>query len=391
MTAAVRVSREQLLAYRVQVQQLTRPSGSIGETAILDLGVQDTGPDGALWALALRGVEIAAGDESVRATDGPLVYLWTLRGAPHAYRRADLPSVAAAVAPFSDADAGKRILSAAKPLKAAGIGNLEALDVTAAAMRRAVTTPTVKGEVSTRLAARLPESYLRYCGVCHATHPYEMTFRLAAVRAGLELEARTSPPVLRPIGAWGGRSSSSGRFRPDAVATPQHDVVRAYLHLLGPATPKLVAGFLDGVVKDVAAAWPQDVAQVSVEGEPRSVLEDDLEALTRPSAAAGDRESLRLLGPYDLFLQSRDRDLLVDDRARAKALWPVLGRPGAVVAGGEVLGLWRPRASGKKFNVLVEPWSKASKRTVARIEEQAQHLAAFRGATLGSVDVAEGA
>src|SRR5262245_61528898 len=147
--ATTDISRAQLLAYRVAAQQLTRPAGSIEDTAILDLGVQDTGPDGALWALAVRGVDVRAVD--VAAPDGPLSYLWTLRGAPHAYRRADLPSVAAAVAPFSDADAAKRILSAAKPLKAAGIGALDALEATAAAMRKVVTEPTVKGEVSTRM------------------------------------------------------------------------------------------------------------------------------------------------------------------------------------------------------------------------------------------------
>jgi hypothetical protein len=129
--AAVRLSRRQVLAHRVRVQQLDRAAGTVEDTAVLDLGVQDTGPDGALWALAVRGV--------VDPRPEDLALAWTVRGAPHLYRRADLPSVARAVQPWSDADAGKRIFDASKPLKAAGIGNLEALDQVAAALRSVVT------------------------------------------------------------------------------------------------------------------------------------------------------------------------------------------------------------------------------------------------------------
>lgn len=64
-------------------------------------------------------------------------------------------AVAVAVEPFSDADAGKRIFDAARPLKTAGIGNLAALDAVAAAMRSVVTGPMVKGEVAGALTARM--------------------------------------------------------------------------------------------------------------------------------------------------------------------------------------------------------------------------------------------
>ena len=259
------LTRADVLGARVRAQQLDRPAGTLADTAVLDLGVQDTGPDGGLWALAMRGVDVAALDDDALAT------VWTLRGAPHLYRRADLPGVAAATAPFSDADAGKRIFDAAKPLKAAGIPNLTALDTVAATMRSIVTEPTVKGEMSRRLTEQLDDPYLRYCVPCAATHVHEMPFRLAALRAGLELQPGTSPPVLQRIPG----------FTVADTAPERLDVVRAYLRLYGPATPKHVAGYLDAPVADVTARWPDDVVEVSVDGERRWVLAADADRLGR--------------------------------------------------------------------------------------------------------------
>jgi hypothetical protein len=106
-------------------------------------------------------------------TGDELVMEWTIRGAPHVYQRASLRALEVAVEPFSDADAGTRICDASKPLKAAGIGNLEALDSVAEAMRSVVTTPMVKGEVSTRMTALMGPPYLRSCRPCNTTHLYE--------------------------------------------------------------------------------------------------------------------------------------------------------------------------------------------------------------------------
>lgn len=363
------VDRRQVLSFRVRAQQLDRPRGGLGDTAVLDLGVQDTGPDGGRWALALRGVDLAA----VRADD--LILLWTLRGAPHFYRRADVGQVAAAVEPYSEADASKRIFDAAKPLREAGIPILTALDEVAAQMRAIVTRPTVKGDVSGRLAAVMPEPYLRFCRPCNTIHLYEQPFRLAALRAGLELEPDTSPPVLRRIPT----------FRKAATADDRFDLVRGCLRLLGPATPQHVAGFLDAPVKDVKARWPKDAVEVDVEGERRWLLADD-----EPKLASAAAEGVRLLGPYDLFLQARDRSTLVPDAALAKELWPVLGRPGAVLADGELVGVWRPRTSGRALTVAVRPWRTLSPATREAIGEQAERLAAYRGVALHAVDVSGG-
>ncbi len=364
---AASFSRSQVLGFRARAQQLDRETGTLADTRVLDIGVQDTGPDGALWALALRGVDVPG----LRASE--LARVWTVRGAPHLYRRRDLPVVAAAVEPFSDADAGKRIYDASRPLKAAGIGNIAALDTVASLMRSVVTEPMPKGEVSARVAALADPPYLRFCRVCDATHLYEMPFRLAALRAGLELEAGTSPPVLRRIAG----------FEPAGTVPERYDLVRGYLRLLGPATPKHVADYLDAPVRDVKARWPADAVEVSVDGEPRWVLSGDEAALAEDPVKV-----TRLLGPFDLFLQARDRSLLVDDPARAKALWPTLGRPGAVLLDGRIAGAWRPRKSGKSFTLLVEPWGRISRRVEAAIGEQAERLAGHRQVPLSGIEFA---
>lgn len=350
----------QVRAFRVRAQQLDREQGTLADTAALALGVQDTGPDGARWALANRGV--------TSPDPGDLVLLWTVRGAPHCYRRADLPQVVAAAAPYSEADAAKRVHDAAKPLRAAGIPVLEALDHLAAELRELVPDRLVKGELSGAVSARLPPAYVRECVPCGGVvHVWEMPFRLAATRAGLELEPGTSPPVLRRL--------------PDLtpVAAERFELVRLALRLLGPATPKLVAGYLEAPVADVERRWPQDVVAVQVEGEPRSVLADDVAALE-----AGPVRGTRLLGPYDLLLQARDRTLLVDDPARAKRVWPVLGRPGVVLVDGAVAGTWRPRSAGKGLTVAVEPWQ-----PLRGVQEEAERLAATRGVRLAGLDVAQ--
>lgn len=354
----MKANRADVLRFRVRAQQLDR-EGQYDDARVLDLGVQDTGPDGAAWALAIRGSRIPTDD---------LVYAWTLRGAPHAYRRAEVAAVAAAVAPLSEVDAAKRVFDAAKPLRAAGVRVLDAVEVVAGEMRDLVRGPTVKGEVSGALTARLPPAYLRECRPCGCVHAYEQTFRFAALRAGLELEPGTSPPMLRRIPGWRG---------PAARVPPHLDPVRGVLRLLGPATPRLVAGYLDAPPREVAAHWPDDVVPVDVDGEPRDVLAEDAEALAAAEAGHG----VRLLGPFDLFLQGRDRELVLPEEAARKDLWRVLGRPGGVLAGHEVVGSWRPRSSGKKLRLLVTIWSGAD--LPRGLDEQAERLAAFRGQAFG--------
>lgn len=385
--AAPTVSRDDVLRFRFHRQQLHREPGTANgptDVALLDYGVQDTGPDGASWALAVRGAPQAPPDD--------LVYAWTLRGAPHAYERSAMGAVAVATAPLSEADAAKRVFDASKPLKAAGIPVLEGLRVVANRQRDIVTEPMVKGELSHRLTRVLDEPYLRFCRSCDTTHAYEMLFRLPPLQAGLELDPDTSPPVLRRMTGIGPPLYTQLAGETE----PRFDVIRNYLRFYGPAQPRDVAAFLDAPLKDVKAHWPSDVSEVVIGDGPsaksperRSILSEDLDVVSSAGSGAADPRDriVRLVGPYDPYLQLRDRELLVPDEARRKDLWRVLGRPGAIVADdGEVIGTWRPRASGRKLTVRIDPWQRLDARNRASVEREAERLADHRGVTLTGIE-----
>jgi len=373
--AQATLTRAQVIAFRWHAHQLDRPPGSaagLDDVALLDFGIQDTGQQAARWALTNRGLE------SYRDVDTLLG--WTIRVSPHLYRRTDTSPIARATAPLSEADAARRIYDAAKPLRAAGLGVLDALAVVAKGERAIVKKPTVKGELSTALTAVLDPPYLRRCNPCDAIHAWESPFRMAALQAGLELRPGTSPPVLQRISGFDPPLLARTSSRADS----RFDVIRNYLRFYGPAGPKDVAAFLDAPVKEIAARWPADAVPVAVTGAPgvsgeRSMLADDLQIAGSTPEKPG---AVRILGPYDGYLQLRDRPMLVGDTAHAKDLWRVLGRPGAVALDGEIIGTWRPKSSGTNLTVRFEPWLPTSKARRAEIAEQARRLAAVRGLEL---------
>ncbi len=373
------MDRQEVVARRIHAQQLDRPAEDrpLTDAAVLDLGVQDSGRDGASWALANRGVPVPSPAAVEQA--GNLALAWTLRGAPHFYRRDDLPDVLVATSPFSDADAARRMIGAAAPLAQDGVGACEGLAEVATALRSVVEEPLAKGEASGRLSAVLPERHLRDCVPCGARHVWEIPFRLAALYAGLELVPGTSPPVLRRLSPW--PRTTWGPAEDPTAAPDRLQVVRAHLRLLGPATPADVAGFLDSTAGEVKQHWPADAVPVEVGGRRTWFLPEEDGA----SAAVGTGDLVRLLGPFDLLLQGRDRSVLVPDTTRHKGLWPTLGRPGAVLVGTEVVGTWRPRAAGTRLSLRLEWWQQVRPAARARVQEEAERLADHRGLRLTGV------
>ena len=100
---AAPVSHEQVIAHRWRAHEPDHDPGAasgLDDVAMLDVGVQDTGPVAARWALVNRG--LASYDEA------EALLAWTVRSSPHLYRRVDAAAVAVATAPLGEIDAAKQ-------------------------------------------------------------------------------------------------------------------------------------------------------------------------------------------------------------------------------------------------------------------------------------------
>jgi len=356
------VDRQQVLAYRIAAQGLHRTEADAAKLAVFGLGVQNTQRDTAAIAVAARC-------EQSFVDDSRFVLAWTHRGAPHFHRAGDLPAVTRALIPLDETDAMARMQWQRKQVEAAGMRATEALFTAARAIRDVVDRPMSKGAVSTEVTKRIPAGLSYWCRGCQATHILEQLMRLAAIHGGARLEADVNPATLAPVGGRGRM-----RTKPDPAAATA--VVAAYLRLHGPARPAEAAGFVGTTTNTAKAMWPADLAEVSVDGKKMFLAREDLRLLENPP----EPDVVRLLPPWDPFLQSRDRALLVPDKARQKEVWKILGNPGALLADGEVAGVWRTKGSGRKrldFTITVFDGLAAPARKAA--EAEAERVAKVRG------------
>ncbi|MEO6885277.1 MAG: crosslink repair DNA glycosylase YcaQ family protein [Jatrophihabitantaceae bacterium] len=361
---SVSVSRSRVLGYRFAAQQLDRSASAVSELAVLDIGVQDSGADAA--RLAFDGRLGSTPPTGGIGPGEPLALVWSLRGAPHVHRRGDLDRFASALYPLSEADAAGRLNETGPSIARAGITAMEQYAIAVRAMKAVVRAPMGKGAASAAVTQRIPEVMWRDCRPCQARHISDSAMRPAALAAGLEFEPGTSPPVLVP------------RLRPRVptsvdVAALQR-LVLAYLTLLGPAAQADVAGYVDARRADIAAIWPDALVEVRVEGRSGWLPADRVDAMRDAEVP----ESVRLLGAFDPWLQARDRWLIAPEESVHKLLWPVLGRPGVVLVNGEILGVWRPKASGRKLALNVSAFAPLPPHVWTAIEAEAERVADVR-------------
>lgn len=326
MAAQLQVDRAQVMAYRMRSLGLAeRSTARPGDLPLLDLGVQEYTPGSVQVALAAR--------TSADLTDDRLLLVWAARGAPHLHRRTELPALARALWPFSDADATARIQS--QQIRDGMKLGIAAFTATAEAMQKVVTKSMPRGEVSTEVSKLVPKSLTYDCRSCRARHIAGNVWQHAGLAGGVQVESRGKDATLGPIKDWPGVPTENQGI---------DGLIELYLRMLGPATPVEVAKYFGSSAAEMKKVWPAGLAEVSVEGRKAWLPSSALAKLKSAKAPSG----VRLVPAMDALLQARDRDLLVPDKKQQKEVWRVLGNPGALVVDGEIAGVWRARMVGKR-------------------------------------------
>jgi hypothetical protein len=355
------VGREQALAFRVAAHHLHArlPAGS-EERAAAVIGLQDFPPGLAPTALAAR-VEDADPDA--------LAIVYTFRGAAVAVPPEDVPVFTAGLAPPDEAAARTLVGTAVDALDPVGVPALDALDRVSAAVADALADgPLERDDFHQALRERLPKELLWWCRGCQRHHVHPSLWRATGVRGVLAVAERRgrvtvfgAPPAAR------------------AVGDPGAELTRRFLHAYGPATHAELAawgGIAPGHAKALLARIADEVEEIDFDGRPALVLAaDDFESV--PPASG-----VRLLGPFDPYLDQRDRATLFPDPALRKRARTGIGAPGAVLVDGELAGLWRPAKKGKCLIVTVDPLRRLPRRA---LEAEASILAPHRGCTAAEV------
>jgi hypothetical protein len=203
-----------------------------------------------------------------------------------------------------------------------------------------------------------------------------MTYGVAGRALGvhpnrLRYAAPTGTVVIR----WDGARQPTVWTVPPPKVDPRDahlELARRYLHIFGPATPESFAQWAGIPPRRGVAAF--DALRRSL--IPVQTPVGDAWILTRdePMFRAAPRSDAhaRLLPSGDAYylLQGHDRELLVADADRRRALWTPRVWPGGLLVEGELVGTWRRSHE----TVTIQTWRRLSRAARNAVEAEAESL-----------------
>ena len=318
------LSRTQILAFRRHVGALDQrlPPGRRSLRRAAWAGLQDSMPRAALLSIHAR----VEGTEPSTWEDRSLVQLWGPRYSAYVVAARDLPVFSLGRLP--DDARGRRVAE----------------------------------DQATRLHDLLGGRRMTYgeAGLALGENPNRLRYA-----------APTGTVVIRWDGA---RQPTIWTVPPPRLAPSEArlELARRYLHVFGPATPEAFAEWAGISVRGGVAAFDalrRSLTPVRTPVGDAWILASDEATF---GAAPGPTASARLLPSGDAYflLQGDDRELLVPDAGRRRALWTPRVWPGGVLVQGEVVGTWR-RAEA---TVTVHAWRRLSRLARDAVEAEAASL-----------------
>jgi len=324
MGSRLSLARPQILAFRRHVGALDErlPRGRRSLRRAAWAGLQDSMPRAALLSIHAR----VEGTEPSTWEDPSLVQLWGPRFSAYVVAARDLAVFSLGRLP--DDAKGRQLAE----------------------------------DLATRLQALLGGARMPYAEAGSALGEHHNRLRYAAP---------TGTVVIR----WDGARQPTIWTVPPPQVDPRAarlELARRYLHVFGPTTPEAFAEWAGIGPPQGRAAF--DALRRSL--TPVRTPVGDAWILTRDEptfrAVPGPAAPARLLPSGDAYflLQGADRELLVPNADRRRALWTPRVWPGALLVEGELTGTWR-RA---RATVTVQTWRRLSRAARDAVEAEAGSL-----------------
>jgi hypothetical protein len=325
MSAALKLTREEVLAFRRRVSALAErlPMSAKSLQLAAWAGLQDSMPRAALLSIHARVAETP----STVLDDAELVQVWGPRYSAYAIAAVDLPIFTLSRMP--DTDKGRR-----------------RAEETADALERVLAGGRMKDR----------EAYAAL-----ADHPYSLRYATATGRVLIRWEGALAPMV------W---------MVPRPQMSPLEarlEMARRYLRVFAPTTATAFAEWAGIADPAGAAAFEALAGELIGASSPTTdgwMLAAD-EQLLR-GRADGLPRTTRLLPSGDTYtlLWGRDRELLVPDAKRRPELWTPRVWPGALLVDGEIQGVWR-RSNER---VEIDTWRNLTSAEKEVVENEAKSM-----------------
>ena len=390
---AVKVSSDDVIAFRLHAQHLTE---RLGEQGLLDAaglcGVQNSPPGSALLALNARVRNLSQDrvDEAL-AEEKSLLQSWCMRGSPFYFPTADAPVFTTGVLPPTEEAMRQFILGVGPSVDKLGLGLTQTVALTGAEIDDVLTGRQLAiDELGAQLAERIARKLSREqrdIWEQEGPHAAGQPLGEAVVHFCIRIltlqkvvcfaprDGNKAPFVL--INEW-----LSGPIPDTDPGAARAELLRRYLRCYGPSTRADFSAWLGVRASDAGPWWSlveDELTEVEF-GRKTWILTENLDALQSARTPKG----VRLLPPRDPYTQLRDRGTIIDKQYH-RDVWMAVGDPGTVLVDGQIAGVWRPRKRGRKLTITLKPFDTLPTRSKKPLQAEAEQVATLRGAS--SVDV----